>query len=903
MSNLGERVQAPSLCIIEVLLLLQPRIPNRKFTLISFAFCSLSEGNTLIDFMSPLGRTAVLVAIALTLGAALLHFGGTTPAAVLPTVAPPSSPTKAPRHEEQIAMGESVGLQTETPAHRQVADETPRAETNEVAEREGLSPLPDSAKADGSGHSSVYDIDLTTRFHPMAHPPSVSSGSHGAKEAGEDWWGDEKGKVFAAWRDQHLDFCQSNKQESDDQVVFSANPLQEVVGFSNDRGGRTRSGQWNRFWIKGVGHESKAASSGKTPQCRSGDIYQILLESPGAKVDVYRVYDLGMGLHEVHFFLRRPGRYTLCVDLTHSQAGYPEPMRSRVHFAGATTPRATQAEANPGDQWSGALGKMCVARDGPPKKRGEATRNRRHQFTQEEVCMGTAQTTCLVTEGNTLTPPADQSGKGKFSCHLPRKGTQGQPPTLRLAHPHMFRSGAWVKMPGAACDTLHCVGDLRDLNPTASLSPVLRQRDFNAANVTESAEDFLTDGFSQSWVWASDYCTMGILKPPAQYPAPSLGGDKKAKRSATGAPSSLNLRGTQQGGRRGTLDRQWILGWGDSTLKQPLSNMVEYNLQHPVLKASGHGPLFMEDIPKLQRKMKREGRSAKSIAKASPSFFSYREWDCRAPELEVSAQDDATVTLPPFRVSFTWGGCPGIAAAPSACPAIIGMTNTRSISRYLKSVKRQQEPSASVSSVPALVLLEHFHWRAPTQDETIFVKNMNSTFTEVLFPSLGIASSSATDEDVETENQPSPPSSPQSVTRFGSSLVVWNGFPHHMHNEDIRAQCVWPPPLPMARHFRLVVEEYWDSMFTLTPEQEKLQGQNNKPGGGKGNVIFVDRSAVTNPLHFGDRYGHFGVHYGSSHGMCHTGKEEGYARSECKRDTLADDAMVMMWLNLLNAVG
>lgn len=68
--------------------------------------------------------------------------------------------------------------------------------------------------------------------------------------------------------------------------------------------------------------------------------------------------------------------------------------------------------------------------------------------------------------------------------------------------------------------------------------------------------------------------------------------------------------------------------------------------------------------------------------------------------------------------------------------------------------------------------------------------------------------------------------------------------------------------------------------------------------------ILLPRYEMTTPFHVGNRYGHFGVHYGSSLGMCLTGgARPGYEMRVCLRKPWVDTMVAEMWINAIASHG
>eukprot|EP00658_Telonema_sp_P-2_P030383 TRINITY_DN22952_c0_g1_i1.p1 TRINITY_DN22952_c0_g1~~TRINITY_DN22952_c0_g1_i1.p1 ORF type:complete len:198 (+),score=16.00 TRINITY_DN22952_c0_g1_i1:110-703(+) len=65
-------------------------------------------------------------------------------------------------------------------------------------------------------------------------------------------------------------------------------------------------------------------------------------------------------------------------------------------------------------------------------------------------------------------------------------------------------------------------------------------------------------------------------------------------------------------------------------------------------------------------------------------------------------------------------------------------------------------------------------------------------------------------------------------------------------------------------------------------------------------VVVISRHHMTLPFHFGNDYCHFGIHYGSTEGMCYTGyQRKGYGLENCVRKTFVDDMLPEIWFNAI----
>ena len=295
----------------------------------------------------------------------------------------------------------------------------------------------------------------------------------------------------------------------------------------------------------------------------------------------------------------------------------------------------------------------------------------------------------------------------------------------------------------------------------------------------------------ESWIWASDICIIHVY---------------------------------DRVGLHKLLNKTWIVGWGGSTMKQPMSNFVEYYMGHAIFK------FYMAQLDMWKSKKK-------------AGFFSYRQWG-----VTITNESLGTATT----WNMLWGGCPGLVAAPSACTTTVGM---RFWPRLEGLIGGSRGPNASV---PTAILLDHFVWRWPMNDEVAF-----SEQSSLLFRRIG-----ETAAKHKWLQQP---------------LIVWHNGPSSANN-DMSPRPDHCGQLAVTRHLCWTVEDDYDKNTTA-------------------GMLLISRDQITLPLHFGNSFVHFGVHYGASEGMCNTGhsRSERYAFANCVRRTWGDDAMIIMWLNAIDS--
>jgi hypothetical protein len=476
------------------------------------------------------------------------------------------------------------------------------------------------------------------------------------------------------------------------------------------------SGQWNRCWI--IDMASDASRNTTVPICRGGSSFDVMLESPNAKVAVDRIVDLDNGIYEVIFFIRKRGTYNFCIDAI----GSHDKCVGKFNF-----------RLMGGDSNESTLGR--VMRDPLPSAQGGPWKDlpRTPLFPKNQRC------------------ESADFGKGVDSRPL-------NVSCRASADRDRFRFGGWYKMPDPKqCDGVHCTG-----------------------SALESME---------GWVWASDVCIVHV------YTRDEL---------------------------HRMLDKLWVIGWGGSTMKQPMSNFVEYYMGHPIFK------FFMTQLD-LWKSKKKAG------------FFSYRQWGVTISNGQLGTQTSW---------NMLWGGCPGLMAAPSQCTTTVGMRYWPRLDGLIGNRDRN-------ATFPNAILLDHFVWRWPLNDEVQF-----SEQSALLFKKIAEAAG------------------------FGNHrlpLIVWHTGPSSANN-DMSPRPDHCGQLHVGRHLSWTIEDDYDNNAAFR------------------DVLLISRDQITLPLHFGNTFVHFGVHYGASEGMCNTGhsRSERYEFAKCVRRTWADDAVIIMWLNAID---
>jgi len=177
------------------------------------------------------------------------------------------------------------------------------------------------------------------------------------------------------------------------------------------------------------------------------------------------------------------------------------------------------------------------------------------------------------------------------------------------------------------------------------------------------------------------------------------------------------------------LKDKWIVGWGDSTMKQAMSNFVEYHLGVPIFQDT------MENLDLLRQ----------TRGKKAPGFFSYRQWDIQREKYGHN-----------MRLTMMWGGCPNIAAGPNC--RVIGWHHRSHIEKLFS--RSQKLPD---------ILTVSFHiWRRMSyaDSEAVYLDDIKDWVRWLK-------------KTYELKNQTLP-------------LVLWNFHPRHANNKLTRCMYPGP---------------------------------------------------------------------------------------------------------------
>lgn len=340
------------------------------------------------------------------------------------------------------------------------------------------------------------------------------------------------------------------------------------------------------------------------------------------------------------------------------------------------------------------------------------------------------------------------------------------------------------------------------------------------------------------------------------------------------------------------VDKNWMMWWGASTAKQPIANFIEYNLGTWIFGAP------MEHLEFIRKARKR------------PSFFTYRAFDVvkeRRPEIQDNINNNNNNNKPRrMRSTLCWGGCPNPAAAPN-CGDYQGIANRREQDRKLSCVGRAFQSATlqasssssatddSVPPFPSVLILTHSIWRYPLYNITSFIDQVDDTmkWLETTMCTL-----------VRANNNNS-----QSSRSFSPPTLIWLGAVRRMYEDEESSHCWSDDTRAFNRMLDWKHQEYFERYIKLFNEKKRGYCSANDEHNQKGtlaafkNVHYVARHELTSPLHSsGGKFGHFGVHYGATKGMCLTGmnRNEKYSLQKCVRNTAADWMLLQWLMNLMS---
>ncbi|KAH9584110.1 hypothetical protein LSM04_008730 [Trypanosoma melophagium] len=411
-----------------------------------------------------------------------------------------------------------------------------------------------------------------------------------------------------------------------------------------------------------------------------------------------------------------------------------------------------------------------------------------------------------------------------------------------------FRFGGWYHV-GRRCDGIHCVAlGLR----AGEVDPLL--------------------GSTEGWLWVSDVCQLRLF---------------------TDEELLLSL-----------FPGAWFLGWGPSTTREPLADMLEEHLHTRIFWA------FMKDLWKYPSKKKK-------------SFFHYRMFDrCVEPHTPWSKElfRRAGNLTPSARVTLLWGGC--LSTFSNRCPKRQGLILFHErINRTFGVAARRgrRDSSCGSQSFPTVLLLDHVVWRIHPNDDPAFLRAMRHLLLEQL-PQLYkevVMVSAAGDPDI----------AQWPLTVWHTAPAINNadkGVRDGNYNRGRGIHLQWAMEDDLAALYRLPDGDGRSVQRTvrtgdgagvayiqdnnryppLTAERvRQRRGSYNETRGMAivPPVLLISRHQITLPLHFGNEFCRNGVHYGSTSGHCLTAsKVKNHIYYDCVRKTWADKVLQIAWYNAMS---
>ncbi|KAH9584060.1 hypothetical protein LSM04_005296 [Trypanosoma melophagium] len=383
-----------------------------------------------------------------------------------------------------------------------------------------------------------------------------------------------------------------------------------------------------------------------------------------------------------------------------------------------------------------------------------------------------------------------------------------------------FRFGGWYHV-GRRCDGIHCVAlGLR----AGEVDPLL--------------------GSTEGWLWVSDVCQLRLF---------------------TDEELLLSL-----------FPGAWFLGWGPSTTREPLADMLEEHLHTRIFWA------FMKDLWKYPKKK-------------TPPFYDYRMFDrCVEPHTPWSKElfRRAGNLTPSARVTLLWGGC--LSTFSNRCPKRQGLILFHErINRTFGVAARRgrRDSSCGSQSFPTVLLLDHVVWRIHPNDDPAFLRAMRHLLLEQL---------------------------PQ------------------LYKEVVMVSAAGDPDIAQGIHLQWAMEDDLAALYRLPDGDGRSVQRTVRTGDGAGvayiqdnnryppltaervrqrrgsynetrgmaivpPVLLISRHQITLPLHFGNEFCRNGVHYGSTSGHCLTAsKVKNHIYYDCVRKTWADKVLQIAWYNAMS---
>ena len=287
------------------------------------------------------------------------------------------------------------------------------------------------------------------------------------------------------------------------------------------------------------------------------------------------------------------------------------------------------------------------------------------------------------------------------------------------------------------------------------------------------------------------------------------------------------------------LNGKRILWFGDSTLKQPATNLAENVLGVPALKRSYN---YMRSFcPQGEKILKRSYRKKliKAGQRGCAGPFEHRQWK--------ATRNNPTAPHQNVSLQFLWGGGKTIYDQKSLHPRGMELltedTEARKVFFDLLS-----------GDIPDVVIMHHYAWDSVAQfHPTEFEATLKAIIDVVL-------------------------ANPGTVLHWDSAHPSC-GSDRFDHNTSLCVEAI-ANKLNTAGARRNV--HRMDQFFRREYPDEPR-------------ITFGNRYAMAHPLSFGQQFCHFGNHFGTHPAACHSLMPEKPAT--CYRDWLADKYESTVWLN------
>ena len=290
------------------------------------------------------------------------------------------------------------------------------------------------------------------------------------------------------------------------------------------------------------------------------------------------------------------------------------------------------------------------------------------------------------------------------------------------------------------------------------------------------------------------------------------------------------------------LDKKKLLFFGDSTLKQPTTNLIEQLLGVPVLRKSFNW--IRKNCPSGSFvTTKKYGKKYHHyLAIGCASQFEHRQWNINRKNPKNTSQS--------LSVQFVWGGGRNVADPPWTFPKALALLNR---SRYGDQRKRSTFDvfEEALQQNPDFVLLHSFMWDENAKNSFVDFKN---DMSEVL----------------------------KKVSKHQNNIHWDTGHPQCLDDRISNAASVCQSAL--QNKFESVVSAHNSHLVINSLASHSLPG-----------LTATDRYTLASPLAIGPFYCHFGIHFGAHKSFCHMWQPSN--PQQCYRNWMADKFEIAIWMN------